>query len=538
MKKAIYLILFSLCWVAGMAQQVELMRIYTDKDCYLAGEDLWVKVNLDDDVLPGNIMSQVAYVEICDTAQVRAQGKIALANGVGWACIHLPQTMHSGMYQLTAYTQYMRNLKPDGFPRKHIAVINARVSSAEDHWVANDSTGYVQEAIPPKRKNSLLVGDKEVYGLREKVSLKWSSYFAGAKELTLSVFRKDCEVTLPKPEMAFPEPTRGERWVAECEGHIVTATAMEDSLPNHVLSQLSCLGKELKVFEGKREGNKRYWFYTHDVNGRQDVVLSALTSEGKAYRLNLDNPFAEVLPEELPVLHCHFQDSALQDRSVALQLMQAMPKTDVPQALEALFYGQLPNKTYNLDEYVRFNTVKECIIEFVMGAAIDKIGGRTVIKMLQENSKEYSKFPVLVLIDGVAFHHHPEVLAYNGHNVHYIHQYRGNYALGETLYGGILSLVTHRGTIPDMRINEDMQMLSYEFPQQQPAFVMPDYGKESVKASRRPDFRHTLYWAPSVEDKDGVEFYTSDMEGTYVATLQGVLEDDRKVEVKWEFEVK
>ena len=538
MKKAIYLILFSLCWVAGMAQQVELMRIYTDKDCYLAGEDLWVKVNLDDDILPGNIMSQVAYVEICDTAQVRAQGKIALANGVGWACIHLPQTMHSGMYQLTAYTQYMRNLKPDGFPRKHIAVINARVSSAEDHWVANDSTGYVQEAIPLKRKNSLLVGDKEVYGLREKVSLKWSSYFAGAKELTLSVFRKDCEVTLPKPEMAFPEPTRGERWVAECEGHIVTATAMEDSLPNHVLSQLSCLGKELKVFEGKREGNKRYWFYTHDVNGRQDVVLSALTSEGKAYRLNLDNPFAEVLPEELPVLHCHFQDSALQDRSVALQLMQAMPKTDVPQALEALFYGQLPNKTYNLDEYVRFNTVKECIIEFVMGAAIDKIGGRTVIKMLQENSKEYSKFPVLVLIDGVAFHHHPEVLAYNGHNVHYIHQYRGNYALGETLYGGILSLVTHRGTIPDMRINEDMQMLSYEFPQQQPDFVMPDYGKESVKASRRPDFRHTLYWAPSVEDKDGVEFYTSDMEGTYVATLQGVLEDGRKVEVQWEFEVK
>ena len=538
MKKTICLILFSLCWVASMAQQVELMRIYTDKDCYLAGEELWVKVSLDDDVLPGNIMSQVAYVEICDTAQIRAQGKIALTDGVGWACVRLPQTMHSGMYQLTAYTQYMRNLKPDGFPRKHIAVVNARVSSDEDYWVANDSTGYVQEAVSPKRKNSLLVGDKEVYGLREKVFLKWSSYFAEAKELTLSVFRKDCEVTLPKPEVAFPEPTKGERWVTECEGHIVTASAMEDSLPNHVLAQLSCLGKELKVFEGKREDNKRYWFYTHAVNGRQDVVLSALTSDGKAYRLNLDNPFAEVLPEQLPVLHCHFQDSALQDRSVALQLMQAMPKTDVPQALEALFYGQLPNKTYNLDEYVRFNTVKECIVEFVMGVAIDKIGGRTVIKMLQENSKEYSKFPVLVLIDGVAFHHHPEVLAYNGHNVHYIHQYRGNYALGETLYGGILSLVTHRGTIPDMRINEDMQMLSYEFPQLQPAFAMPDYSKESVKASRRPDFRHTLYWAPSVEDKDGVEFYTSDMEGTYVATLQGVLEDGKKVEVKWEFEVK
>ena len=195
MKKTICLILFSLCWVASMAQQVELMRIYTDKDCYLAGEELWVKVSLDDDVLPGSMMSRVAYVEIADTVQVRVQGKIALTDGVGWACVRLPQTMHSGMYQLTAYTQYMRNLKTECFPRKHIAVVNARVSSDEDYWVANDSTGYVQEAVSPKRKNSLLVGDKEVYGVREKVSLKWSSYFAGAKELTLSVFHKDCEVT-------------------------------------------------------------------------------------------------------------------------------------------------------------------------------------------------------------------------------------------------------------------------------------------------------------------------------------------------------
>ena len=158
--------------------------------------------------------------------------------------------------------------------------------------------------------------------------------------------------------------------------------------------------------------------------------------------------------------------------------------------------------------------------------------------MLKDNSKEYSQFPVLVLIDGVAFYNHPEVLAYNAHNIHYIHQYRGNYALGETIYGGVLSLITHRGTIPDMRINEDMQMLAYEFPQDQPVFGMPDYDKEEVKASRRPDYRHTMYWAPSVVGKEGVEFYTSDLEGTYVATLQGRDAEGKKINVTWEFEVK
>ena len=124
MKRTIVAMWLSLCWLVGMSQTLDLMRIYTDKDCYLAGEKLWVKVCLDDDILPGNGMSKVAYVEICDTAQVRAQGKVALQEGVGWACIQLPPTMHSGVYQLTAYTRYMRNLNPESFPRKHVAVLN------------------------------------------------------------------------------------------------------------------------------------------------------------------------------------------------------------------------------------------------------------------------------------------------------------------------------------------------------------------------------------------------------------------------------
>ena len=77
MKRMIYLLMMSLFGVTSMAQSVELMRIYTDKDCYLAGEELWVKVCLDDNALPGNIMSRVAYIELCDTAQVRA-GRVSI----------------------------------------------------------------------------------------------------------------------------------------------------------------------------------------------------------------------------------------------------------------------------------------------------------------------------------------------------------------------------------------------------------------------------------------------------------------------------
>ena len=48
------------------AQIVENMRIYTDKDCYVVGEDLWIKVCVTDSLSLRSVLSKVAYVEISD----------------------------------------------------------------------------------------------------------------------------------------------------------------------------------------------------------------------------------------------------------------------------------------------------------------------------------------------------------------------------------------------------------------------------------------------------------------------------------------
>ena len=74
--KRIISIIIGLISVLGLQAQVtECMRIYTDKDNYLAGEDLWIKVCVTDSAEAP--FSKVAYVEISDMRQVYAQGKIA-----------------------------------------------------------------------------------------------------------------------------------------------------------------------------------------------------------------------------------------------------------------------------------------------------------------------------------------------------------------------------------------------------------------------------------------------------------------------------
>ena len=536
MRRILLGMMLGLCVLTSMAQSSDLMRIYTDKDCYLAGEKLWIKVNVDHEALPGNAISRVAYVEICDTAQVYVQGKVALQQGAGWACIHLPQTMHSGVYQLTAYTRYMRNCQSESYPRKYVAVMNTLGSSEKDDRVINDLASVEDNAS--KSLDMGMKGDKSSYGLREKVSLSWPSQLADAKELVLSVVRKDCAVNLPALESQLPVKENGAHWLPECEGHIVTAKIEGEDLPDEALTQLSCVGKEMKLFEGQQKKKGVYQFFTYGVNDRQDVVLTALSDDGKTYRMEMETPFAENLPVSVPNLVCQYEDSALVDRSVALQLSQAMPKVVLQKEVEEMIYGRLPDKTYNLDEYVRFNTVQECIVEFVMGISISKENGKNTIRMLDGNSKNYNLFPVLVLVDGVAFNDHSEVLGYNARQLHYIHQYRGDYFLGDSYYGGILSLITHRGMLTDIRMHEHMQMMGYEFPQERPAFEMPLYEDAESRMSRRPDFRHTMYWNPSLEGKSGVEFYTSDLQGEYVAVLQGVGADGKKIDLKWEFEVK
>ncbi len=51
--------------------------------------------------------------------------------------------MHSGAYQLTAYTRYMRNQSADRFPKKYIAVLNAsQATDGDDVELLKDSVSF------------------------------------------------------------------------------------------------------------------------------------------------------------------------------------------------------------------------------------------------------------------------------------------------------------------------------------------------------------------------------------------------------------
>ena len=60
----------------------------------------------------------------------------------------------------------------------------------------------------------------------------------------------------------------------------------------------------------------------------------------------------------------------------------------------------------------------------------------------------------------------------------------------------------------------------------------PDYSTDSLRMSRIPDYRNTLYWNPSVWTDSGgdaaVEFWTSDEAGEFLVITDFTATDGRR----------
>jgi hypothetical protein len=84
--------------------------------------------------------------------------------------------------------------------------------------------------------------------------------------------------------------------------------------------------------------------------------------------------------------------------------------------------------------------------------------------------------------------------------------------------------------------------MNYEGLQLKREFYSPQYKTEQQLHSRMPDQRYLLYWNPElITDAGGnaqVEFYTSDVEGTYHVVVEGLDGRGFSGSKKYSFDVK
>lgn len=478
----------------------------TDRDCYLTGERLRVSVDvrLEDGT---SSPSKVAYVEVSDTKQMCAQSMIALDNGVGWGEIALPPNMHSGNYQLTVYTREMRNYGADAYFKRIIGIVNADKLSRRDAISFLPKEQFAN--APVKQQNNGMLhkeGGEFVVNIPKEQMGHCSVCIERVGLLT--------ESHEPTGKQSEKNVSNGGVYVAELEGHIVSARVSKIEGDRETRegdrTRLVLVGQTASVYDGQPQKDGSFFYYTSNIFGTQPSVVNGYDFSDNPMPMKLISPFAMVIPQSLPDLtvYCDKKDLVVR-RNEARRQNEINEWLKIDTLAHSIgFMDSAPDKFYDLDEYTKFGTIHEILIEFVKGIKRKKVQGVNTLFTFVPEINRYSTWPALVLLDGMPVYDVDEILAYDAHLVKYVQIYNGRYTFGNSCCQGVISFITHKGRLSNYKLDAGSHLVSYAFPQNRPVFANLTASESGV-----------IYWNPCVETEQ-IRVQLPKEKGEYRAVLQ------------------
>lgn len=531
----IYLLIVAFSLQAGFSERIE---IFTDKSSYLSGEDIVVAVTTTNAGRQPIEFSKVVYVELTDSNRVQAQLMLSVENATGRGVLSIPEDLPTGYYRLRAYTRYMRNEGSEVFTNRIVAVVNA----ATLHY--SDLGGKEGRSVPelsgsakPERElqgreqggSRMLHTDKALYGRRAKGLLSVDGLPAGAAVYNISIAAEMDVSGMISNASELPlieQNAKSSTYLAEYEGHIITASIKGISPATRAIL-LSVPGNNTpSLIAGRKVDTGVYEFITRNLIGATELATSIDTREEERFTLEFQTPYAPVDPCILPDLKVDSASlPAIQERYIALQARQAFLPELYTHSQQTVTTGLTPEWTYRLEEYTRFNTVEEVILEFVSNVRFRRVNGIRTLAVNREGLEGYTLGNTLVLLDNVPVFNHELLLGYDASLIEQIDVYRGQYVFGGQLYDGMVAFSTHTKDFRGFQLDRSTMINTYIGPQPIVELKTPDTFSRP-RAQNEPDFRTTLLMeSRRLAEKQNIPFTTSDHTGTYRVSIRGLTKD-------------
>jgi hypothetical protein len=171
----------------------EEIYVHTDRQEFVAGEDLWFKIYLIDRKSSKlSDQSKIAYFEILNPEnRPVVQKRIKLDQGLGPGQILLPDTLSSGNYTLRAYTNWMKNFMPYNCFSRTLKIYNALNGTSFD---GNSGSAAAREklsgrgVLPVSEKSGLNVGINNLKQESVEVTVNTNQNFRSSNGTTCFLF--------------------------------------------------------------------------------------------------------------------------------------------------------------------------------------------------------------------------------------------------------------------------------------------------------------------------------------------------------------
>ncbi|CAN1503101.1 hypothetical protein MCETHM1_00555 [Flavobacteriaceae bacterium] len=551
----------------------EKIFLHLNTTTFLTGETLYFKMYCMNPVNTSrSLISKIGYIELIDSdKKVVSKSKIYIDKGVGKGDYFLPTTLKTGNYKIVAYTKWMLNSSSTNFEVIDITIINPFQPKQGANFSNNSDTSLITENRTVTKQNATATGavdktnsvietNKKTYSNREKVNLNSNQLSNGIGKGNYSIsVRKLVNLPINKQKSAveFKEintktnsnnPTTDINIVPEFRGELITGSISSDkaelSISNKIIS-LSIPGKSFALKTLKTNSLGKFTFILDKNPNNTNCVIQVIDDNRNDYSIQLDE-FQKTQTASLSFssnLNLTENDSiAIQEQSTANQIENAyyeIKKDSLVTNYKTDSFFNTFQKEYVLDNYTRFPTFKETIIEVVIELYYRKNNGSYKV-YVRNDKKDLTVYgPPLVLVDGVVIQDTNELFDYNMANVYKISLVNEGYVYGPGLFGGLVSIETKNNDYQTKATGNYIIQTEIQRPLNETKFFTPDYTDRS-KNERIPDYRYQLLWLPEITSfnkENPISFYTSDVTGIFEVSLEGFTEQGVPISLKDTFEV-
>ncbi|MGI0107606.1 hypothetical protein [Salinimicrobium sp. WS361] len=549
---------------AALLQKVPQEKIFVHYNSPLLfpGEYLYYKLyNLETET--GNLshVSKVAYVELIgEDGNTIFKHKLLLKNGQAQGDFFIPTTVPSGNYKLLSYSNWMRN--HNAYFAGDVAIINpyrgdssAILSNSEGDADISQSPAPQKTSVASNNSPVKITLKNDIFERREKVAFNLEGQ---SGNYSLSVRQKD---TIPVPNTftsegfelssSGTEHNRDSVFLPEARGNLIsgrivakTPEAARNLSGKKLAFSLPGEDYMLKIATTNKQG--KFYLNLDEAYDTPEALMQILGDETENYEIKLD-PLPQISNPDLKFADFKITPAMkdyILDRSVQVQIENAYYSVK-PDTLKVItekepFYTQEPT-VYNLDDYTRFPTIKETMVEIVMFAhlARSKDGSQFVINQTDGATNFY--LPALLIVDGAMVQDHDLLINYPAKYVKSIKILRDNFFLGSHIFAGIVDVETIEGNFSETLNQDYIKRVAMKLPEAGKNYFKQSYATSSDnQLSRIPDLRTQLLWVPSVEmdsSEEKMNFFTSDVPGTFEIHLEGFTNTGKPVSVKRTFTV-
>lgn len=548
----------------------ESVYIHFNSTILLTGEYLFYKVycfNKETNYLSD--LSKVAYVELVGKeGNVLFQHKVKLENGKGHGDFFIPTSARTGNYKLVAYTHWMKNQPMNSFFQNDMYIINPYQTNNSETSIYSDSLTVEDKLVQQTQRDQLKIFDapleviikEQDFNKRSLVSLvikKTGGNASQIGDISVSVRKKGFDLEPLKTNLKQYFEQFGSKsfdrnesvgslvYLPELRGELLSgkvSSKNKDLTVGKLKIAVSIPGESYFFDIAQTDEQGDFYVNINEYYSGHEIFLQVLGEKRSEFTIQMNDHFS------LDYSQLEFNDFSIYPemkeeiihRSVHNQIESAyfqFKKDSILQPVIINFFDTATTQTYILDEFTRFPTVRETIVEIIKNVGLKRIDNENEIIIVKGyNSQADLKTLPLIIVDGNILQNHNELLDYNAHNISKISVQRNQFAIGPQIFKGAIEFKTKSKNYEGIR-NDTTVFVTYLLePQRHKNYYKQLYENTDQlnRYSRLPDDRVQLLWIPKLKiDKNEtpIDFYTSDIVGDFEIYIEGISQDGLPISI-------